>query len=278
MTRSSTNDDAIGRAAIAFALAHPRDTARHLEREDAERVAAFLAGLRAAAAARVLAALNHVFANRCLTRLEPAQAAAIVSELEVQRAATLLRLCSKEERTAMVRHLDERKRRSIQRRMRYEPGSAAFLADASYPALAGDVTVKAARERFSVPATKYLYVCDRDQRLQGVLAWRDLVEADERATLGSLMTAPVERAAGGTPSAALHKHPAFAEYDALPVVDEAGTYLGAVTHKALRDTGPGKAAAVPAVGALAVAELYWRGMGALLAGLAPDRETPERAS
>jgi magnesium transporter len=75
----------------------------------------------------------------------------------------------------------------------------------------------------------YLYIVDDRERLVGVVSLRELLAAEDRATLEALMTSPVRSV---TPDAPLDEvAETIAKYDllALPVTDPEGIITGLIT-------------------------------------------------
>jgi Mg/Co/Ni transporter MgtE len=69
-------------------------------------------------------------------------------------------------------------------------------------------------------------------------------------------------------------HPAWREFDALPVVDSSGRLIGGIPHRAVRRldwerTGPVLATLV------GLSELYWAGLSGIIASLAPAQAPTE---
>ena len=71
-----------------------------------------------------------------------------------------------------------------------------------------------------------------------------------------------------TDVATVEAHPGWQEYDALPVVDEQGVFVGAIRHRAVRRMRTGGAQPNDGGTMLSLAELYWIGIGGMLRGLA----------
>lgn len=108
-------------------------------------------------------------------------------------------------------------------------------------ALSGRLTVEAAitnlRDRAdSTPSQfQYVYVVDGDGRLTGVVSMRDLVLARPTATLDGLMRRPVVSVRADTDQEDVARLMQRTRYSALPVIDPAGSLLGAVTVDSVMD-------------------------------------------
>ncbi len=72
-------------------------------------------------------------------------------------------------------------------------------------------------------------------------------------------------------------HPAWLQFDMLPVVDKAGVFLGVIRHKTIRQLAAARVE-TPGLGegfdvALRIADLYWRSVSTLVTGLATATAT-----
>src|SRR5439155_1012878 len=101
-------------------------------------------------------------------------------------------------------------------------------------ALAGELTAAQAIDELRVrkpdpELTYYLYVIDKEGRLEGVISLRDLVVAPPETKLTAAMDPHVLKVLAETPKEEVAS--LIAKYDllALPVVDAQGTLLGTVT-------------------------------------------------
>ena len=128
--------------------------------------------------------------------------------------------------------------------------------------------------RFPLHVNFYLYVVDRDRKLVGVLDIRELLIAHSNELLPAVMRSNLDRVRAGAGIADMMAHPGWRDYDALPVVDEAGVFLGALRHRTLRrietDSPSAQDGATETLAALA--ELYFIGAGGMLRGLASGIE------
>jgi Mg/Co/Ni transporter MgtE len=263
---------------------HPAEVARLLGDLPPGGEAAALARLDDAAAAGVLARMSPPAGAGCLGALDPARGVAILSLLPPERAAALLRRIDAARRDALLTSLPGASR--LRPLLAHAEGTAAALMDPAVIALPDDLDLDEARRRVHRHAAQLaleVYLVDREQRLRGVVSLRELLDPAGRGPLASLAR-PVEPLAAGADVAAVSVHPGWNEHDSLPVVDEQGTYLGAVRHERLRQQqgAPGARRTRGGVEAVvALGELYWLGLSGLVSGLAssgPRTKSREESS
>ncbi|MEX2207060.1 MAG: CBS domain-containing protein [Myxococcota bacterium] len=216
---------------------HPDDAAGVLER------------LPTAAAAELFASAESEHLARVLGRIDPAAGSAIVAALSEDRAGSLLEALSLESAAPLIRRLDPvraeallarqppRRGRALRALVRFRDGTAGALMDPEVLALPVDVAADEALQRLreSPERARYnVYVVDRGQKLLGVLNLHELLQAAPRATLASLMNRDPHRVLADADRRAIVQHPGWREVTALPVVDAAGNYLGAIRYRTLR--------------------------------------------
>jgi magnesium transporter len=195
-----------------------------------------------------------------LGRIDPTAASAIVAALSEERAGALLEALPLESATRVIRRLEpacaERllarqpanRARALRSLVRFREGTAGALMDPEVLALPADVGAAEALERLreSPERARYnVYVVDREQKLRGVLNLHELLQAAPGATLTSLMNAEPHRLLANAERRAIVDHPGWREVTALPVVDDAGTYLGAIRYRTLRRIESGLARGGP---------------------------------
>lgn len=266
---------------IAFVNEHPADAARLLERLPSDEAAALLADIPADAASEVLRRMSAFGASTALVAMESNSAAAVLALIPLQDTASLLRRIEPALRESLTAALADEARNHVRVLLRYPEQTAGALMDPLVLVLPDDLSVGEALARTRRRARNvyfYVYVTDRSHKLVGVLDLRELLLASAADTLGSVMRPDVSKVRPDTDITTLESHPGWQEYDALPVVDERGVFLGAIRHLVVRrmQTGDGTAPGGAGETMLSLAELYWIGIGGMLRGLtgAVAQESP----
>lgn len=254
--------------ALRFLEDHPDESARLLESLAPDASAELLAHSPASLAADVLRRLMPSFGVSCLERLPRERAAAVIEALPLAGAAVLLRRIDPERRAQMLGDLEPSTATAVGRLLAYPEDSAGGRMDPRVFTLPEDIRVADAVERLRARpeyAMYYLYVVDREQRLKGVLNYRDLLLANDEETLASVMRSPVVHLPATASGEVLLAAPAWRVYLALPVVDPDGILVGVVRTESLRDLEWSRPAPVPGAGSRLVGAV-WRGVSDLLGG------------
>lgn len=266
--------DAEQALARAFLETHPADGARILERLDPEAGAAALAEAPPAVAASVLQRMASFSAAECLGRIAVEHAAEIATALPIDVAALLLRRVEAETRDRLLEAVSDAAKRTLGVLLRYPEDTAGALMDPRLLALTSDISVGEARARVRRAPQHvlyYLYVVDRAGVLVGVLNIRELMLAAPAEPLATVMSPSVASLRARADRATIVAHPGWRSYHALPVVDEAGVFLGAMRYETLRrledDARAAQTAPSMVATLLTLGELYWIGLSGMLTGL-----------
>ena len=262
------------RVAAGLIAAHPEDAARLLESGDPVDTAALLAELPTPVAAEVYRALGPASAAACATAFTEEALAAIVDALPLDAAAAAMRGIEPDRRDAVLPRLEEARRAELGALLAYAENSAAALADPLALALTDDLTVADAHRQLRATRAHlfhHLYVVARDRTLLGFLTIPELMMARPREKLAAVMQRDPVRLDANTDLGTVAVHPAWRDFDSLPVTDAAGRLLGAIRHRTIRRLSwvQGRPMMATLVG---LSEVYWAGLSGILASLA--RQTP----
>jgi len=268
------------RLALAYVADHPEAAARLLERADPPDVAALLASLPAAMRAAVYAALGPTTAAACAAALDDEVLAALLGELPLDVAGAALRRVEPARHEGLLARLADERRGALGAMLAYPENTAGALADPLVLALPDDSSVEDAQRQLRRPAGhrfQTLYLVARDRTLVGVLTIPELMAARPREALTAVMQRNVARLDAYTDLATVAVHPAWDDFDVLPVVDEARRLVGAISHRTLRRMHRVRTRPMMAT-IVGLSELYWVGLAGILASLAPPQTPTGEAS
>lgn len=260
------------RLARELVRAHPDRAAAVLDRLRPEDGVHVLTSVPSSQAAAVITCLSPYTAAAVLEALTPDRAAAILEVLELDVASRLLRRLSDARRAAISERLPAPVARDVQALLRFPEDTAGALMDPAGLALPEDFTVREAlgRVRELPEQTRYnVYVVDRNQVLVGVLNLRELLVARPQARLAEVMTREPAHLSARADRSVVLGHPGWKKVHAIPVVDEAGHYLGVIRYRTLRQLeaellgGPG----VDGSTSEALGELFAAGAAGILDAL-----------
>lgn len=196
------------------------DGLRVLPREDAED---FFASLPAADQAALILHFRPGQRRQWMRMLEPDDVADVIQEAGEDNKPKLLGL------------LDVPTRKEVTALLAYAEDEAGGLMSTRYARLRPQMTADEAisflrrQARASVETIYYAYVLDPDQRLLGVVSFRDLFAADPKKIVAEIMETDVVRVSDEMDQETVSR--VFAEHDlnVVPVVDAEGKMKGIVT-------------------------------------------------
>ncbi|MDB4931416.1 MAG: magnesium transporter [Myxococcaceae bacterium] len=193
---------------------------QHLERAEADE---FFLGLKTLEQASMLRAMPSGERRLWLRLLAPDDAADLLQELP------------EGDRGAFLNQLDDVSRREVAALMAYAEDAAGGLMSPRFARLRPEMTVdeairylrRQARERLET--IYYAYVLDQEQRIRGVVTFRDLFTAPGNKPLAEVMHTAVISVPDTMDQEAVARVIAEHDLNALPVVDVDGRMKGIVT-------------------------------------------------
>lgn len=268
------------RLALALVADHPEDAARLIERASPADAATLLGRISPPMAAGIFRALGPSAAAACAAELDDDHLAAIIEALPLDVASTILRRSEAARRESVLALVAEERSERLRALLEFAENTAGAAADPEVLALAVDTTAEDARMQLrEVPGhlLTYLYIVARDRTLVGVMNIGELMAAAPKETLGAAMHGDPVRLDANTDIATVSAHPAWRDFDALPVVDSATRLVGAIRHRTIRRMTSENTHAVVAT-IVGLSELYWTGLSGMLASLAPAQTQAEDES
>ncbi len=220
-----------------FIQTHPLEVAQWLEGLPVEKTEHLLKGMDSE---RVASLLLYFLPGRTadiLQRYSFESSAEILNLLPINRAQAVLRQLDGPNQNKTLDHFPPHIKEFFRRTLHLSEQCAGNLADPHVLTLPSDITVEQAIPRVAESAnqaTYYLYILDRDARLCGVVLMKELLAADPRGILKDIMTSKVKAIPSSTNAHDAILHPAWAQFDILPVIDSDKIFIGALRHRALR--------------------------------------------
>ena len=257
-----------------FLRNHPVEGSRALEGLTVEEAVTLLDRADTDTAIIVLQNVSPGLGSACLGVCSKEKARAVLESLPLEAAARMLRLMNIEDQERVLALAPQVVARTVRGVLRYEEGTAATWMDLEWSFFTEDLLMgqvwKILRRR-SKPIGSYVYVVDRDGVLVGVAGLGEVLRAQPRANLESIMHRPVERISAQDRRATVVNHAAWRRFPTLPVVDDEGVLLGRIGYSTLRSleegSKPGSAHDRWRHFAMSLAELYWVSSSNLLQGV-----------
>jgi magnesium transporter len=238
-------------------------------------------------AATTLQYVNPWIGSQCLLAWPEERTEAVLERLPIASLARMVRLLTGNEQTRVLALAPRSVTRIVRSVIRYPEDTAADWAELDRYFFSEDLPISQVWKllrRQGESVGPYIYGVDKKGTLVGVASLGEVLAAQPRVPLDSIMHHRVEHIVATDRRAAVVKHPAWQRFPTLPVVDDEGILLGRIRYSALRHLEKGlESGAAPDTWrhlALSLAELYWVSTsklfrvssGALAAGLTPVRD------
>jgi magnesium transporter len=231
-----------GPQAVALRLLtlHPVEITEALESLDHDERLEVVNALPVNIAAQVVLNADSEFRSGILERFSPANLAQVLDRLPVEHAARLLEQVDDDKQAAVLAAASPEDAAQMDAIRQAPPSSVGRLMVRLVPRIRPDMTVAEAfqylrRAATSLETTHNLYVLDERGVLCGVVALRELVEADPRARIRDLMQTRLVMVTPETDREEAANLISRYNFLALPVVDADRRLLGVVTVDDLVD-------------------------------------------
>ncbi len=222
---------------LGYFQSHPVESARHLESMGSMEAGLLLEALSGEEIANVLEFCLPVSTAKILGELPQWLRADVVSAMNATSAIGVLRQFDDATRHELLERLDNSMGSTLRRALRYSPNTAGSLADPQVFTLPPDILIDEAISRirtYGQKAMYYIYVIDRDGKMEGVVTLRQLLVDTTAHSVGTLMENQITTLSAEANLEEIIKHPEWSRFHTLPVVDRWGTFFGALRYRMLR--------------------------------------------
>lgn len=212
---------------------HPADLAEVYEQLDDTQQDLLIQRLDIETTADLLEELDDDDALEAIEDLSADHLADLLDEMEPDEAADLLGDLPPAQAQAVLGQMEDAD--EVRPLLGYPDESAGGLMTTSFVALRRQTTAEQAIQflREVSPTSEipyYLYVVDRDQRLKGVIGFRDLVIARPEVTMQEIMDPDVISAKVDSDQEEVARTMSRYSLTAIPVVDPYEKLIGVITH------------------------------------------------
>lgn len=221
---------------LAFMDTRPDAAAREIEDMPAEDAAALFTQVPARIGAEVLHRMATHGAARCLEILPAERGAAMLRELPFIDAVTLYRNLPPGVRGAIADDLPANLARDLRLAITYPVGTVGAVMDQTAVTIAAtrtaDDAMKLLRRRRRKTIDQ-LFVVDGDGRYVGLARSGDILRADGKTPMDSIMDTAIKPLSNRSTLASVLGNTQWNSCLALPVVGRTGNFLGALSRAAL---------------------------------------------
>ena len=222
----------------ALVQAAPSDAADIIEQLDEEDAVELLSELDPAYAAEILEEIAPELAAELIEKYPLSELAAALNEMPSQAAADLIGELDDEVTEDLLAAMTDEAEDEVRDLLLYPPDSAGGLMTTEIAALPLGVTTGEAIERIrqlreEYEDLSYIYVVDEEERLQGVISFRDLVFRRPGAPLADVMVPDPVSVTTLTDREEVAELAQRYHLFGIPVTDDNGRLVGMVTTEAV---------------------------------------------
>lgn len=253
-----------------FIVKHIEDAANLLERLKVEELAPFFNNLDTELLVKLMREMDIYVAHKCLEKMDIAQSVKVIESLPIHLASLFLRRMQKEQKDLILENMEPHISKSLAQMLYHSVNTAGALMDPQVPTITVNLSAKEALTRFrknKEQPYQYIFVLNQDRRLVGIVRLEDLVVAESKEQINSIMDKEFPHLLSEVEIKKVVDHPGWLVYNSLPVLDRSGVFLGALSYSVVRKTEIDKIGNVPKQAVLvgnALGELYRIGLSGLL--------------
>lgn len=212
---------------------HPADIADILDELEPEKAVIIFEMLSIEVGSEVLDETGSLVRQELLEKVDEERLADLLDELPSDDAAEFLEDLPDELSDRLIGLMEPEEAAEVQQLLSYEEDSAGRLMTRDVAVLRRhwtvDETLQHLRGLREYESIHYLYVVDRENKLIGLVPLRSLITSQPDATIESIMVEQVVTVQATADQEELAEMVARYDFVSIPVVDENGRFLGAVT-------------------------------------------------
>lgn len=218
----------------SLAEMHPVDMAEILSQVSMQERTALLSSLDEETAGDVIGELDEETAAKIINEMEPEKAADVLEQMDPDEAADVLGDLPEKKAVELLSRMDKEEAEEVRELLEHDEDTAGGRMTTDYICFPPDMTAEEVMKELRLLAPDiemiyYLYVVDKEERLQGVLSLKDLILAAPGAPLGSIMKTNPKRVLATEDKKEVAEMVSRYNLYAIPVVDEEEHILGIIT-------------------------------------------------
>jgi magnesium transporter len=202
--------------------------------------------------------------------LEVEKAVKIIETLPINTSALLLRRINKTKSEDILEKSEKDISKQLTQMLYHSEGTAGALMDPQVIVIPSELTVKETLERVKKrknQSLNYLYVTNSEGKLAGIIKLEDLIASESKEQITNVMNKEFPHLYSEVEVKKIVEHPGWLDYNAIPVLDRSGFFLGALDQKVIKKLEAERTKTVPKQAMLvgnALGELYRIGLNGLL--------------
>lgn len=221
---------------LNFVTSHPREAAKALEQLAIEDTVAFIEKIPPEMGSKLLDMMAPQYSGQCFLIIDPKLSATLVQGMKSASTVSMLRIAPSKAINSLLELLSPDKKVLLEKRLSFPQNSVGAWMDSDNPPVAETFLIGDIRRalRGSKSVAEYApCVIKADGTIAGLLSLSKLAAAKEGSMVSKIMTTdfkPILERDSLQPAASL---PDWDRFDALPVTNRKGIFVGMLTQKNL---------------------------------------------
>lgn len=224
--------------ALSFIQEEPGAAAKILEQTDLESVANFLLTIPINYSTLLIKNLIPAFSTRLCLQLGPQDSSALLSNLDVSTITKIVRLMKKDDRNSFLDCIQDNKHKACELLLKFSLETVGAWMVPHTSVLTRDFKtkdvkkyLKSAKEEF---ASEYIYIVDREGKLEGRVSYPSLLAAAPDSIIGELVKSKPPHVSFNMLLQLSSELEDWQHTDVLAVVDTHDQLLGLLRHSDLK--------------------------------------------
>ncbi|MDH3257471.1 MAG: CBS domain-containing protein [Nitrospinota bacterium] len=221
---------------LNFVTNHPRKAAKILEQLAVEDTVAFIEKIPPATGSKLLDFLPPQYSGQCFLILNPKSSAALIQGMKSTSTLSMLRIIPSKAINSLLRLLSPDKKVLLKKRLSFPQNSVGAWMDSDNPpvsetTLVGDIRRTLRNSKDVIDHAPC--VVKADGTVAGLLSLLQLATAKEGNMVSKIMATDFNSILDRDSLQSAVALPDWIRFDALPVINQKGKYLGMLTQKNL---------------------------------------------
>ena len=220
-----------------FITNHGAEAANLLELMNVDNVSVFISKLDIDLSVVLIRELDVFLAATCLEKIELEKSVKIIEKLPIVNVTSILRRMKSELRKKILENLETQLSISLSQMMKHEDNTVGSLINPQVHIVESNLNIKEAVEKVRKNKnvlSSYVYVIENGFKFMGIIALKDLITAESKEQISNIVDIDVPYLFADLGIAKIKDHSGWLEYDALPVTDRQGIFLGSLEQTAIR--------------------------------------------
>lgn len=253
-----------------FMQTHSKVAARTLEDIAPEKLAGFFNDSPNEWLLEVIPHMNAEWMSEVFEGMNSERLVSLLESMDIAHTLVSIRMMHQDLAESMLSNLSEEKSASVKVLLQYMDHTVGAYMETKVFTLSDHLSVKealAAIKKQKEQIHPQLFVLGSDRKLMGILSLSDLIKGKPELEIRSLMMNKLITLSPETPIESILNHQEWQDFYALPVLDHASVFLGAIRLETIRSILAESGKKVEEMGREAISalgELYRLGLAGLL--------------